>query len=192
MRRLGELRESFDAELGEELRALVEQRDVDRWLNDAAAFMEEYEGQTAEVTWAVGDRLVSLPDDFTDLDSVETNDVMPSYRVWQRKLRFECAATSAGTATIYYLGEPARVTGSSASTLPDILDQARVFYALSRFFRRLATSRSDYRRYSTIAQGNAADVADLLAQAERYQDDFNTAVDGYKPRAAITFYGGRA
>jgi hypothetical protein len=191
VRSLGELRQSFYAELGEELRSLVEKQDIDRWLNDAAAFMDEWDGKSVSLTWAIGDVLVDLPTDFVSLDSLESTSIVPQYRVWRRKLRFESAATSAGTATAYYLAEPARVTGSDASTLPNILDQARVFFALSRFFRRLATSRSEYRRYSTIAQGNAADIADLLAQAERYELDFDAATNAYEPAGAVTFFGGQ-
>jgi hypothetical protein len=190
VRRLGELRDSFYAELGEELRMMAEKKDIDRWLNDAAAYMDEHDGKTATITWAADDYLVDLPTDFVSLDSIETDDPLPGYRVWHRKLRFDDSASSAGTATIFYLAEPTRVTGSTASTLPDILDQARVFYALARFFRRLTTSRSDYRRYSTIAQGNAAEIADLLALAERYQADFDAAVNAYEPSEAVTYFGG--
>lgn len=190
MRRLGELRDSFYAELGEELRVMAEKKDIDRWMNDAAAYMDEHDAQTATITWVAGDFLVTLPSDFVSLDSLDTDDPLPGYRVWHRKLRFESAATSDGSATIFYLAEPDRVTASTASTLPDILDQARVFYALARFFRRLATSRSDYRRYSTIAQGNAAEIGDLLAQAERYQADFDAAVNAYEPAEAVGYFGG--
>lgn len=188
---LEDLRSLFYRELSEELQAVVPSDRVDGWLNDGRPHLGYYFGQTETLTWAVDDYLVDLPADFCEFDSLVPADgvVLPAYRVWNRKLRFETAATSAGSATLFYASTPPAITGSAPSTLPVSLNRALVAYALYRFLRWLVNSRADYRRYSTIAQGNAADVPTLLSIAGGYRQDFIEALGTQKLDAPVSFFG---
>jgi hypothetical protein len=183
--------DDFKTELSDELQQMASPENFQRWINDGRARMGYYVGGTASLTWIIGDWTVNLPTDFCDADSIEPADGvrLPPFRVWERQLRFNEKATTAGSATLFYLKLPAEITGVADSTLPDVLDQGLVSYALFRFFKWLATSRADYRRYSTIAQGNAADVPQLLAAGAGHRQDFAEAVDTHSLNKAVSFFG---
>jgi hypothetical protein len=191
VRSLTVLKEGFYRELSDELGQIADEDDVASWINDGRTRLGYYEPKTAALTWSVGDYLVTLPVDCCEFDSVVPDDgvSIPPHRVWNNRLRFDCKATSAGTATLFYGATPAAITGDLDSTLPDVLDQALISYALFRFFKWLAASRSDYRRYSTIAQGNAADVNQLLAAASGHRTDFIDAISSREIPAPVSFYG---
>ena len=188
---LQDLRDLFYRELSDELQQVCPPDRVEGWLNDGRPHLGFYEGKTATLTWAADDYLVDLPSDFCEFDSIVAaeNSDMPAYRVWNRKLRLEEAATSAGSATLFYAAVPAQITGSAPSTLPRNLNRALVAFALYRFLKWLVASRADYRRYSTIAQGNAADIPTLMSIAAGYRQDFIDALGTQKLDAPVTFFG---
>lgn len=191
MRSLERMWEDFGSDLSDELAQMADRPAFDRWINDGRSRLGYYVGATATLTWAVDDWTVDLPTDYCAFDDIEPDDgvTVPPFRVWRSQIRFDAKATSAGTATLFYTTLPDEITASADSTLPDVLDQALVSYALFRFFKWLATSRSDYRRYSTVAQGNAADVPQLLAAASGHRQDFIEAIDVYGLEAPVSFYG---
>jgi len=191
MRSLQRMYDDFTAELSDELAQMVDIVDVQRWINDGRSRLGYYVGGTAALAWSTNDWTVNLPTDFCDLDDIEpaSGISLPPWRVWQRQIRFDTQPTSNGTATLFYLKLPPEITGAADSTYPDVLDQSLTSYALFRFFKWLATSRSDYRRYSTIAQGNAADVPQLLAAAAGHRQDFAEGVDTHNLRAPVSFFG---
>jgi hypothetical protein len=189
-----EMREAFYGELDSNLAEMVEPDQIDLWLNQARAHTRYEHPTTAVLAWSKGNLLVDLPDDFCSLDEIVPSGgaSLPTFRVWNGKLRITDpnGAPSDGTATIFYGAIPPKVTGSAKSVMPEVIDQACVSWALSRFFRRLASSRSDYRRYSTIAQGNAADIGQLLTESDRHHGDFLERVDAWRIAEPVSFFGG--
>ena len=193
MKNLVDLRADFDAELTDDLLQMVRDQDKNRWLNDAQAHVIYFNPTSAVLTWSIGAFLVTLPADFVSFDSFHPTAVgdpaIPSYRLWHNKIRFTEKATVAGSATLFYGASLPAITGTVASVIPAVLDQALVSWALSRFYRQLAGSRTDFRRYSTLAQGNAADVPQLLSAADRHQSDFAGSVNAWQMPEAVTFFG---
>lgn len=191
MRSLERMWGEFKSELSPDLEAIAEQPDFERWINDGRTRLGYYVGNTATLTWSADDWTVSLPSDYCQFDSIEPDDgvIVPAWRVWRNKLRFDEQPTDAGTVTLFYLAFPAEITGAADSTMPDVLDQALISYALYRFYKWLAGSRADYRRYSTIAQGNAADVPQLLAAAAGHRQDFLEALDTFLLEAPVSYFG---
>jgi hypothetical protein len=191
MRSAEQMWDDFLGELSTDLQRMAEQPKFLRWVNDGKSRIGYYVGGSAAITWAIGDLLISLPTDYCEFDSIEpaSGTTMPEYRIWRDKIRLTSAATSAGSATLYYQKLPPDITGAADSTLPDILDQGLISFALFKFFKWLATSRADYRRYSTIAQGNAADIPQLLAAAAGHRADFAEASDLRTLQAPVTYFG---
>jgi hypothetical protein len=191
MRTQDQMWENFGSDLSDELAQMVDRSQFDRWVNDGISRLGFYTGASADLAWVSGDWSVEFPADYCDFDSLEplSGSAVPAHRIWRRTLRFERRATSPGSATLFYTRLPDLITSTAASTLPDVLDQALVSYALYRFFKWLATSRADFRRYSTIAQGNAADVPQLLAAAAGHRQDFAEAVDVHILQSPVAFFG---
>lgn len=188
-----ELQELFFDELGRDVGQLAREPEVCAWLNAGIGRLPARYPRTASVTWAEGASEVALPADFVKLDRVEvTSGLLQPYTCWGTKLRFYDPLTVSGAGVVFYFSRFPSVSTSSASALPPAGDEAIVFYALWRFFRKIASARADFRRYSTITGQSGLDVSDLDAVAERYRQDFLDAraeLEEDDFSAPATFFG---
>lgn len=181
---------AFRSEVGDAA-ALVRDPEIFRWFNAGQRALGTYREKNAGLTWALGATEVDLPTDFVRPELLDGDDV-PSYRIWgdPKKIIFREATYSAGTGTLYYYAAWPRVTGSQPSLLPDVGDDACLSYALYRFFKRVASSRSDYRKFATTVAANGVDISELDALSERHYNDFLASRDELQDRddTAIGFF----
>lgn len=174
----------------DELReALAQEGDVEMWFEQGRIRLGPYAEKVKDLYWASGDLSLDLPPDCVDLARVDVSEgVLPAYDKWALKLRFRTSANEGGVATAYYTGyfDP---PGDTRDPRLDKAHLACVSYALSRFFRKLSASRSDYRRYSTITGQNGIEAADLRDLADDHERQFDSLADEISLGASSTFYG---
>jgi hypothetical protein len=145
------------------------------------------------VSWAKGARTIFTAGTFLQLDKIVWNDgtTPESFRVWGDSLIIEDAngAVGSGGARLYYWAEftPMAVDTAATETTPTE-DYACLYYALSRFYRRLASNRSIYTRYSTLLGQNAVSMSDLQQEYERYYQDFVDSREDVEPKPPAYFY----
>lgn len=193
---LVELHEEFYDEIGgvdSDLARFVEDADITRWLNHGQRRLRWLIERSDTVSWAAEDQTASFPADCFKPGKfiVATGTVMPAYRLWNDGFFFlhPDGAPSAGSITLLYHARPAAITSAQDSELTEEGDQAIVAYALYRFLKRMATTRSDYEQYATLTGGNGVDMEALLAQADRHYDEFLAAEQSLPVSEPSTFYG---
>src|SRR4051812_38482799 len=183
---LDEFRRAFKDEVGE-VQQLARDSAIDRWVNEGQGRLRVYRQRDTPLSWAAGATSVTLPTDFHHEERVapDYGVTLSPYDVWNGVLRFRHPLdVRAGTGVLFYWGNWPYITGSADSQLPELGDQACLSFALFRFFKRLASSRADYRRYAAIAQGNGVGVDDLATLAEQHYNDFTEARDALEDVAA--------
>lgn len=187
-----------------DVQSLVTDPVIDPWLNEGQARLKLYLPKSQTVSWAAAAASIALNADVARAEEIlldENVDPLPSYRIWG-------AATYGGVPTIYFV-TPSLVTagsgrlfywslypaiaGGADSQLPPLGDSAIVSFAEYRFYKMLAGSRSDYRRYSTITQANGVGVSDLDTLSERALVDFESIRDALQDNgedldSASTFF----
>ena len=183
---------SFDAEAGEAA-GLVDRDMRIRWYNEGQARLVRKKASIFDLTWNAGDSITDSIPGFLQLDKIVwLTDVVPqSFRVWGDSLIIESSegATATGAATIYYWAEFSPMEpGTDATETTQTEDFACLYYALARFYRRLASSRSIYTRYSTLLGQNAVSMADLQQEYERYYQDFIDSREDVEPKPPAYFY----
>jgi len=174
----------------EELRGdLAQEGDVEMWIEQARVRIGPYAEKTADLYWTSGATSVDLPPDCVDVARIDvTSGSLPASDKWALKLRFRSEAAADGAATLYYTG----YFDSPGDTLDPRADKAHlacVEYALSRFFRKLAASRSDYKRYATVTGQSGIEADDLRNLADDHERLFDGLVDEISLGAPSTFYG---
>jgi hypothetical protein len=183
---------AFDAETGDAA-PLADLSIRILWYNEGQARLVRKKAAHVDATWAKGDREVVTDTKFLQLDKIVWNaDTIPeSFRVWGESLIIEdpAGASGAGGARLYYWAEfaPMAVDTPATETTP-VEDYACLYYALSRFYRRLASNRSIYTRYSTLLGQNAVSMSDLQQEYERYYQDFIDSREDVEPKPPAYFY----
>lgn len=169
-----DIQDRFFSEIGEDLGELARDHEVLGWFNDGLGRLPARHPKTATITWSASDESVPLPTDLVSLEAVRTADgvYVPKFLRWGSTLQFLDPATVGGSATIFYFARFPRVDGDNPSLCSPVGEDAAFSYARYRFFRKLAGSRADFRRYSTITGQSGIDVSDLEAIAERHRQDF--------------------
>lgn len=190
---LEETLESFYVDAGltdEELReSLVKEGDAERWIGQALIRIGPYAEKSDEISWASGDTSIDLPQDCVDVVRLDvTEGSLPANDKWALKLRFRSEATADGSATLYYTGyfDP---PGDTPDPRADKAHLACVEYALDRFFRKLAASRADYRRYATVTGQSGIEAQDLRDLADDHLSTFDSLVEEISLGAPSTFFG---
>ena len=190
---LEEQLESFYVDAGLTERDLREELapegDVERWLGQARIRIGPYAQKSVRLGWLASDSSVDLPTDCVDIARIDvTQGTLPPYDKWGLKLAFRMAATADGVATLYYNAYfgPA---GDESDPRADLAYLAAVSYALSRFYRKLASSRSDYRRYATITGQAGVEAEDLRVLADDHLSEFASVAEEISLGAPSTFYG---
>lgn len=189
-----QLRDYAKDELGTDLASLISDDDFDRYINDAIRRLGYYLEETATLTWNSGDTSVALPADFVAEDRIqgaETVSLPRERRIWGNTMYFQVEGVdSDGSATLFYFAEhPALDDDADATALPGTADTALVAFVCYRAYKRIASSRADYRRYSTLVQANGVDVSELASISDQYYAEFLEAKEGLPSRQAATFYG---
>jgi len=190
-----EIEARFFDEIGDDLGELARRAEVLSWFNDGVGRLPARFPKTAVITWAANDTSVNLPADLVSLESIRVADSsyrLPAHQRWGLTLQFLDAASSAGSATIFYFANYPRVTGSNPSVLSPVGEDACLSYARYRFYRKLAGSRADFRRYATVTGQSGVEVSDLEAIAERHRQDFVDAraeMEEGELLEPATFYG---
>lgn len=190
MKSLGLLRQAVREELGE-ANVLATDQEIERWLNDGQDRLTQLRPVITTLSWAQAATTVTLPTDYVRPDRlVKSTGFLPSYNFYGKQLVFngDGGAADAGTATLFYWARWPEVTSSADSILDPIGDQACVSYACYRFFKKLASSRSDYRQYATVTGANGVDISELDALSERHYTDFTDARDELHEELPELFY----
>lgn len=189
-----ELLDRFFDGIGRDIAELAREPEVLAWINEGIERLPARYPKAAAITWTAAASSVALPSDlvrFVRLD-VNSGSYRQQYSVWGSALRFFDPLTASGSGTVFYFARFPRVTATEPSVVPALGEQAAIFYAQYRFFRKLAGSRADFRRYSTITGQSGLDVSDLDAVAERYHQDFLEARSEFEDTdlaEPATFYG---
>ncbi len=183
---------AFDAEAGD-IVSLATQALKIIWFNEGQARLLKRRMTYTDLTWAAAARSVALPTDFVQLDKLVWNDgsTEEPWRVWGETLVLDdyAGASGAGGARCFYWAEfTEMVTGTTATDLNISMDYACLYFALHRFYKRLASNRAYYKRYSTLAGGNAVSMGDLQNEADRYYQDFLDAREDVEPNPPAYFY----
>lgn len=187
-----EIKTAFDEEAGD-ASSLADVTEVTRWFNDGMARLGWLKPKTAVLTWAADARSVALPTDFASLDRLSFDEGV-SAQPWEQfgtlTLEIEDAqgASSAGTAKLYYWAYWPDVTDSVDSALPRVGDAACLYYALSRFYKKLCSSRALYKRYATLLGQNAVTFDDLASQAEVWFNEYLDAKNDLPQSPMASFY----
>lgn len=188
-----DLQTNFDAEAGD-VASIATAAQKRLWFNEGQARLLRFHAQNADLTWAAGDRSVSLPAGFVQLDKLVYDDSSrpEPFRVFGSELVIDHpdGACAAGGARLYFWAEWPQLTAVVNSSLSAIGDTACLYYALHRFYRLLASNRSYYKRYATLVGANAVTVGELQAEADRYYQDFIDSRADLEPLPAAAFYGG--
>lgn len=185
--------DALTEEVGD-LSELVAPLEVARWINEGRTRVAFLDHKTGAITWDAGDLTVDLPTDlvqFSELRGRDTLNLGP-YKLWGNKLVLDTeeGAPAAGSATVLYRAYYPEIDYGVPSELPAEGNRALLCYALYRFFKKLCSSRSNYRRYSTLVGQNAVGIEDLQAEADRHYDDFADAAGALPPEPPATFFTG--
>lgn len=166
-----------------------------QWWNEGQARLPFYKPSVDDITWAAAAREVALEANFISLDKIVTGDgfTPQPWRVFGKNLVLDAptGATEAGGARVYYWGEWTPMsTSTTATELTTAQDFACMYYALSRFFNRLASSRAYYKRYATLVGQNGVSMADLQSEADGYYQDYLDARADHRPNPPAFAYEG--
>lgn len=183
---------SFDAEAGD-IATLATAAQKVLWFNEGQARLGRYKPKVSDFTWSAAARDEALPADFVQMDKIVLDNGVTEnrWRVFGSNLVIEDpdGAIAAGSARLYYWASwPAMVISGQDSELNLVGDYACLYYALSRFYRKLASNRAYYKRYSTLVGANAVSVADLQNEAAGYYQDYVDARDDLEPLPTAFFF----
>lgn len=183
---------AFDSEAGDISGLAVASQKI-QWFNEGQSRLLRRKPAWIDVTWAATDRSIPLPADFVTLDRFIPDDGSAEYpwRVWGNFLLLDDpnGAASLGTGRVFYWAEWTPMTGATVATdLPILHDYACLYYALSRFYRRLSSNRAYYKRYATLVGANAVTMTDLQQEADRYYQDFLDAREDVEPDPGTPFF----
>lgn len=181
---LAELRTAVRDELGDVEGDVLDAK-IDLWLNTGQAKLGIYKPTDPHAfTWLDGATSVALPVDLHHVQEIvldEQSCIDGGYRVHGRVLYFlRPDRVIAGGATLYYWANFSIINDSTPSELNTLGDAAIVAYVGYRFFKMLAASRSEYRRYATITQANGVGLSDLDGLSEAWRADYEDARDALR------------
>jgi hypothetical protein len=189
---LEEIREECYETVGEQLAQLLEPAMVDRWFNRGRERLGPRYEQTGTITWDSGDTEVTLPTGYIRLSYIVYSDSadLGWYKVFNKKFvsLVSDGFPSDGTAEIGYWTYYPAVTDDDDSVMEPQEDEACIQYTCYRFFRMLASSRANYRRFVTTTGQNGVTTDDLLEIANEHLAAFGDALNTVPLSEPITFY----
>lgn len=167
--------DSFGSEVGPELESLVDPHEVLRWVNRGQGRLGIYRPKVVPITWPSAATEIVLPADFHHAEKIRFACPAPQHEWFGASLQLTGDSVVAGDGKLFYWAYYPKITGNQDSLLPDEGDDALISFSLYRFYKRLASSRADYRRYATITAQNGVDISELDALSERHFSDFDDA-----------------
>lgn len=183
---------AFDAEAGDVATLATDAQKI-LWFNEGQSRLLIRKPSYYDLTWAEGDRVVALPADYVKMDKIIEDDGVERqpWREWGTNLVLDDpeGASAAGTARLYYWAEwSAMTTSTTATELNATQDYSCLYYALSRFYKKLASNRAFYKRYATLVGQNSVSMTDLQQESDRYLQDFLDARADLEPGPPAFFY----
>ena len=183
---------AFSDLVGSDLAAMTDATQVARWFNEGQQRLSYFRNAVETVTWADGDLTVDFSTTRPGVEEILYPDGATELR-WEPTttgllIRDYEGADGAGSAKVIVHAYWPDVDGDSASELPPIGDTACISYALHRFFRKLVSDRSYYKRYATMAGQNAVNVDDLAQTSDDHYKDFLDSRDDFPEAPAATFF----
>ena len=183
---------SFDAEAGD-IAALATSAQKILWFNEGQTRLIRFASRYDDVTWVATDREVPLPADFIQLDKIipDVDSNAEAWRVFGSLLVIDdpFGPGQDGGARVYYWAEWTPMTTSTTATELTLgQDYACLYYALSRFYRKISSNRAYYKRYATLVGQNAVTMTDLQQEADRYYQDFLESRADLPPDPPAFFY----
>lgn len=133
------------------------------------------------LSWAADSISVALPTDFVEIATVipsatvTTAPFPQEIRRHGNTLFFYCKQ-SAFTGTLHYFAHYPDITDDDDSQLPQVATDGLISYVLYKAWKKIASNRTDYRRYSTLVN-NQTDISDLAALSEAHFNDYLEARD---------------
>ena len=171
---------------------LVRDEHVLRWVNRGRARLGLYEQKVAPISWANFAATVDLPADFAVAGALvpDRGFSLAAHQLTSTQLVFlDPPSVREGTGQLFYGAHYPEVNGEDDSTMPPLADEAAVHYALARYFARIASTRSQFRRYVAVTGQNGVDVQDLLDLARAHDADFEAAKAELAVPPPATFFG---
>jgi hypothetical protein len=163
------------------------------WFNEGQARLLQWRPRTSDFSWVTGARTETLPTDFRKFIDIvyDVGTMDAKWRVLGRDLviyRPE-GALADGSARLFYYGDWTPMTTSTTATdLSPAQDNACLYYALHRFYKRLSSSRAYYKRYATLVGQNNVTMSDLQQESDRYYQDFLDARDDVEPEETSFYF----
>lgn len=167
--------EAFDASVPLLVDLATDEEKV-QWFNQGQARFRR--PTTMEIEWSQGDREIILPNDFLAVDKLLPDEgVTPQpWNVFGRRLVLDDpdGASADGTARLHYWGEFPEIALDPAvdSEMTTAQDNACLSFALARFYRKLASNRLLYTRYSTLVGQNGLSTRALQREGDRHFERF--------------------
>jgi hypothetical protein len=185
---------AFNEEAGDAA-SLAVNTEIWRWFSEGQARLGRYVETSTTLTWAAAANVVALPAGFSSISSLDYDSGVTDqpFRVFGKQLVIDepGGTSAAGTARLYYWAERAVVDASGDVTAGSLQeDYACIYYALHRFYRKLASNRVQYKRYSTLLGANAVTVSDLQNESDRLLQDFVDARADLPPLQPASFFKG--
>jgi hypothetical protein len=183
---------SFDAEAGD-IASLATAAQKILWFNEAQARLLRLKPAYVDATWTAADRSCGDLTGIRKLDRITYNGgtTPEPWRLWGTDLVLDDPAGASGTGggrIFYWKDWTAMTTSTTATDLNVSQDYACLYFALSRFYRKLASNRAYYKRYSTLVGQNAVTMTDLQQEADRYYQDFLDAREDVEPDVPAFYY----
>ena len=184
---------AFDTEAGD-ISTLATAAQKIQWFNEGQERLLRRKRDFTDITWSAAARSVDLPADFVSLAAIvfDTTSSIEPWRVWGQQFITSDpdGASGDGSARVYYYSEfAAMTTATTATELSKAQDYACMYYALHRFYKKLASNRAFYKRYATLVGQNAVSLSDLQQESDRYYQDFLDSREDLEPEAPAYFYG---
>lgn len=186
-----ELVVAFNDEVGD-ASSIFTASEVARWFNVGQSRLEYFRFVNVGLAWIAGDVSVNLPADFANVERfllapgvVDQGWMAEGDKLWKANY---AGATAAGNMTMWYWAFWPAISAISSSFCPAICDAACVYYALHRAYRKLASNRSLFKRYSVLLGANAVSVAEIEAASQAYYEDFLLTKEDFPLRAPAGFY----
>ena len=167
--------------------------DVETWLSQARLRLGPWDRRTIDIEWTANLSYVTLPTNCVEVSAIQiTSGYLPSWDQWGNVIRFRDLSTVSGTATVFYTCYYDVPSDDPLGFDPkqDAAALAAVEYALNVFFRKLAASRADYTRFSTITGQSGVEAADFRDLADDHLTEFESArQDLTSNQPSASYYG---
>ena len=167
--------------------------DVETWLAQARLRLGPWDRKTADIEWEADVAYVALPVDCVHLSAVQiVTGYLPGWDQWGQVMRLRENSTISGTATIFYTSYFGVPSDDPLGFDPkaDAACLAAVEYALNVFFRKLAASRADYTRFSTVTGQAGVEAQDFRDLADDHLAEFESARgDLTANQSSASYYG---